>query len=447
MLSRSNWVALLAVCALAACASQNAGTVPSGPRAFASIPIRASATVTHAACTLAPGLKIPLTGTPVVATAFGQLMVDAQGTRYANPSVIFKYAAGRRVYASTGGVAHWYPALAGFGKTIVIHNASGVETLYGDLERATITFSKHGIAGVKAGQQIALSGASNLPFEYARSGSVIAAGTQNNPCGSAANDGASATIDVMPQNVAVYARFHALSVDGVAESPGPYPVSSPDVATPATIASAHVVTPSTLAATVYERSDVWSNYYLVLCGNAAFATGPARYAGPFTYDENNTYVVQAQPSPPPVVFFRDAGDQAAALTAPLPQQAGVPAPAAGCPAAPPANVYVGTSLTYNQVGQTSWVYYWCNIAPDSVTFTSNDPEVAIATPSPLTDYPAPQPNWPPPINHTDFIAKGIGSATIAVADVQCALSNDKPINVVVNATPSPAPAPTPMSNP
>jgi hypothetical protein len=243
----------------------------------------------------------------------------------------------------------------------------------------------------------------------------------------------------------MHVRFHSLWLNGVAASPGPNHSDNPDVLTPSSISTATVNTATTVVPSVYEGGDSWGNYYVVLCGNAAFATGHERWAGPYTYTESPSAVVYTIPSPlPAVVFFTDPGQNGPQLREPLPQPSGKPT-AAPCPAAPPADLYNFPTLTFNEVGQTEWVDYWCATSPDTVTFTPGDPSIVTVSPSPLTVYSSPQPAWPPPPNHADFVAKAIGSTQIVVSDTLCP-NSDTPFSVTVLPTPSPAPVPTPMIN-
>jgi hypothetical protein len=294
---------------------------------------------------------------------------------------------------------------------------------------------------VKAGQPIALSGSSPLLFEYAPAGNIGNAGAQSNPCGT--QSGATASIGIMPANVAVLARFHSLSVNGTPVPPGPDPTSSPDVSTPAGLSVANIDQPATLAATMYEGSDVFSSYYIVLCGNAVFKTGSnPRVAGPFTYTEGTTSIAQVSPSPlPQVVFFRDAGVKGSTLTADLPGQT------RGCPATPPANLYAWASPVFFGAGQTEWVRYVSigGSSGDTVTFTSSQTSVISASPSPLAVFATAPPAWPPPSPRADLTSGVPGTAMIIVFDTQSA-QDDSPINVQVNATPSAAPVPSPLPN-
>jgi len=394
------------------------------------------------------GLTSPVSGKPVVATAFGELLATSKGTRYAYSAVDFAYPAKKNVLSAMTGTARYYPALPNFGRALVVTGAHGAQTLYAGISKVKLAL-KDGRAHVVAGHAMALSSGPVLRFAYAPKGNVVAASARGNPCG-AGNATASGTVSVMPANVAVYARFHQMTIDGVPVSPGPYPSGNPDVATPLTISTTGVTSASTLLPTVYEDSDTWSSYYVVLCGNAVFATGAhERYAGPFPYAESNSYVVDAVPSPlPQVVFFTDPGNNGAQLTEQLPQQTGQSA-ATACPAAPPPDFYVQYRVTFNEVGQTYWAYFWCSL-PDSITLTSADTSVATVSPSPLQDYSSPQPDWPPPAQRADFTAKSAGSTQISVDDPNCPApaptGNGTPFAIVVNPTPSPAPLPTAIPN-
>ncbi len=389
------------------------------------------------------GLSSPVAGAIVVDTAYGELFKTAKGARYVSSVAAFAYPAKKNVLSAMTGTARYYPALTGFGKTIIVTRSDGAQTLYAGIASLKIAFKKN-VAHVLAGHAMALSAGPALRFAYAPAGGVVKASSRSNPCGSG-NTAATATVSVMPENVAVYARFHALTVNGVPVSPGPFPSGNPDVGTPASIASSNVAVPATLSPTVYERSDTFASYYVVLCGNAAFASGPARYAGPYAYANSQTSVVYATPSPlPQVLFFTDPGANGADLTAQLPLPAGQ-ADSAACPAAPPANFYNQYALTFNEVGQTYWVWYSCSISPDTIALTPANTSVVTASPSPLTEYSSPQPNWPPPQYRADFTAKGVGGTTVTPSDSDCP-DNDTAIAVTVNATPSPAPTPTAMPN-
>jgi hypothetical protein len=442
---------LCMVAALAACGQHVAGGAPMTPYGARATQPRAAG-LTHAPCVPLAALHSPVKGTPPISIAFGQLVADSSNTRYAFPGVEYAYHGGKYVYAATSGRATYYASLSGYGQAIVVKSAAGVETLYSGFARPVKQFVKSPRLKVKSGEVIAVAGALPLRFEYAPSGNVLAAGTQSNPCGSG-SDGASGTISIMPSEVAVFARFHALSLDGTPLPAGAYPSGSPDVATPSNLAVSNVIVAHAAAPAVYEHSDVFSGFYVVLCGNVVFAAGPLRSAGPFPYPSPtaSSSAPLVTPSLPPLVFFRDPGRFGAALAAPL------PAPyARGCPAPAPGNFYVFASPAFNEVGQTKYVYYTADtpqpgntpIDNDTVTFTSSDASVVTtnpASPSPLAVFPTAPPPWPPPSPRADITAAGIGTATIAVYDSSCQCT-DAPINVTVNPTPSPAPVPTPIPN-
>lgn len=386
------------------------------------------------------GLKSPVSGTPSVGTAFGQLLQSAGAKSfYASTAVTFAYPSGKHVYAAIGGVATFYKNLAPFGKALVIRNAgTGQQAIYTGFGRVNLKLSKKNVAKVSAGQVIATSSASGLTFAYAPAGDVTQNASRGNPCGTGGAASA-ATISVIPiASPAVYMRFHTLAVNGVQMPPGPYPSGNPDVPTPENVA-ATVVTPASVSATMYEYGDVFSNYYVVLCGNAVFATGPARYAGPFTYDESSTQVTIASPALPPVVFFRDPGSFGSVLTQPLPGTVG-----RACPAPPPANVYT-SSWTFYQVGQNVFEWWWCPVADDQVTISVDNPSVVTASPSPIVVPTAEPTHWPPPSPRADITARGVGFAHITVTDPGCAINNGT-IAVTVAVTPTPAPVPTPVPN-
>lgn len=387
------------------------------------------------------GLKAPVDGGVALDAAFGQLMQNSSKQFYANPGLIYHYASGKAIRAATGGVVKYYAKLAPYGKAIVITAKSGAQTLYARFEKAAVPNGAH----VVPGRQIAVSGADPLLFEYAPKGKVVTAGTQSNPCGSG-NDGAAATITVMPANVATYVRFHTLTFDGVAFTPGPFPTGTGitgDVGTPETITASNVLQTATASGHVYEGNDVFSEYYVVLCGNAVFQTGNARYTQAYPYPTNQP---SAAPSIPPIVFFRDAGAYGRDLTQKL------PAPASqACPAPSPPNGYTITSLTFNQIGQEAYVWFWCP-SPSTETYTSSNTTVVVASPAAVPLATSPPPAWPPPSPRTDFTATGVGTAQIAATNSNAACTgqfpsgDDATFNVTVNATPSPAPVPTPLPN-
>ena len=422
---------LLALAGTVACAERGGGgALPS----FVSAERAAAAPPTHAPCTIVSALKSPVSGTPKIATAFGQLMMNSSKVRYAYPGIALTYRAGRHVYAATRGRATYYTKLAGFGPAIVVRDGrTGPETLYAGFARSVLPAGR--AIKVKAGQVIAVSGSSALIFEYSPSGGVTTAGTQANPCGTGSDNGAGGIITVVPQASPVYARLHSISVDGTPVPPGAYPSGSPDVATPQQLSVANVTVAHSIVPTVYERSNVTGQYYVVLCGNAVFATGNARYTAVFNYGSSD---VLDTPSPmPSVVFFRDPGDQSASLTAPLPPTG------QGCPGPAPANVYT-TTQTFGNVGQTEYLWYWCSATPDTVTFSSNNTNVVTVTPSSLPAFPTSQPNWPPPSPNANIAATGPGSATVSVSDQNCNLNSTFTITV---QTPPPAwPVPTPIAN-
>ncbi|HKE36997.1 MAG TPA: M23 family metallopeptidase, partial [Candidatus Baltobacteraceae bacterium] len=276
--------AFLVLCALAALAACGQRTSPGSDLTPAVVraPAFDDARLAHAPCAIVPMLHSPIKGTSAIVVAFGELRMNSAKTRYAFPGVEFAYHGGKRVLAATGGKATYLGEVSGLGQTIVIQTQSGVQTLYAGFAHPAKAFLKNRHQRVKPGETIALAGMQPLRFEYAPLGDVTSAGTQSNPCGSGSN-AASGTISVMPADVAVYARFHTLSLDGTAESPGPYPSGSPDVSTPSNLFADDVVAAHDAVVSVYEHSDVFSEYYVVLCGNVVFAKGPARYAGPFPY--------------------------------------------------------------------------------------------------------------------------------------------------------------------
>jgi hypothetical protein len=438
------FVLLAGLAVLAACGGRTAAGPSLLPGALgrSGAAARVAHPIAHAPCVFESGLRRPVALSAPVAIAFGQLMVASDSSRYAYPGVAFAYRAGKSIYAATRGRATYLPNQAGVGPSIVVAGAGGMQTLYAGFARPVHQLLK-GSINVKAGQVVAVAGRGNVRFEYAPSGNVLEPGTQANPCGSG-NNGANGSASVLPQNVAVYARFHALSLDATPLPTGAYPSASPDVATPAQLAVASVTTGHTLSPAVYERSDTWSSYYVVLCGNVVFATGPARYAGPFPYPSPTASSAPplVVPSPlPKLVFFRDPGTQGSSLVAPLPS----PYPR-GCPAPPPADVYQLSSQTFYQVGQTEFLWYWCSVQPDTLTLTPSNAGVVSVTPTSLPAFGSPPPpNWPPPSPRADLTATGVGSATIAVSDPGCS-GSDGTIDVTVMATPTPAPVPTVMPN-
>ncbi len=436
---------LCALAALAACAQR----IPSGPGLMPALvpPYAFDVKKTaHAPCTISPPLHSPVKGTPPIVVAFGELLMNSAKTRYAFPGVEFAYHGGKYVFAATSGNATYLPRAAGRGPAIVIKTSNGAETVVSGFAHPVESFLKTSHRRVKAGQVIAIAGMQPLRFEYSPAGKVLDAGTQANPCGSGSNT-ASGTISVMPSNVAVYARFHALSLDGIPESPGPYPSGSPDVGTPSKLLVDDVVVAHSAVASVYEHSDVFSEFYVVLCGNVVFAKGPARYAGPFTY-ANPTASPAAPlvtPSLPPLVFFRDAGELGKTLLTKLPAPYGRP-----CPAPAPGNFYTFAAPVFNWIGQSKYAYYTANsqATGDTVTFAVSLPRVVTvnpASPSPLPVFPTIPPAWPPPSPRADITATGVGNAEITVYDSSCQCT-DAPISVTVKPTPTPAEIPTPIPN-
>lgn len=449
---------LCALAALAACGQRTSPGTGLTPALVGSPLTFDTTTAGHAPCAIASPLRSPVKGTPPIVVAFGELLMNSAKTRYAFPGVEFAYHGGKYVLAATSGKATYLPNVTKLGQAIVVKTQSGVETLYAGFARPVKAFLKTPHRSVKAGQVIAIAGAQPFLFEYALSGNVLKAGTQTNPCGSGGTT-ASGTISVMPVNVAVYARFHTLSLDGTPQPPvvypsGAYPAGSPDVATPSNLSVASVVVTHVAAPTVYEHSDAFSNYYVVLCGNVVFATGAARYRGPFTYPKptSSPSLPLVAPSLPPLVFFRDAGELGKELVAPLPAPYG-----RACPAPAPANLYAFGSPVFNWVGQTKYVYYVVNqpsppatpIPNDTVTFSSSSTSIVTIVPSspsplPVFQY-APMSAWPPPSPRADMTAAGVGTATITVFDSSCSC-NDPSISVTVNPTPTPAEIPTPIPN-
>lgn len=452
------FLVLCAFAALAACGQRISPASDVVPAAFPAPHTFDAAKMTHAPCAISAPLHSPVKGTPPIVVAFGELRMTSSKVRYAFPGVAFAYHGGKYVFAATSGKATYFANVTGLGPAIVIRTQSGVETLYAGFGHAVKAFLKTPHRKVKAGQVIAIAGAQPLLFEYALTGNVLGAGTQTNPCGSG-SDSASGTISVMPAVTAVYARFHTLEVDGtplppVTYSGGSYPAGSPDVATPAILSVANVVVAHSAAATVYEHSDVFSDYYVVLCGNVVFATGPARYHQfAYPHPTSSPAMPLASPSLPPLVFFRDAGELGKTLTAPLPAPYNL-----ACPAPAPANFYLFTAPVFNQVGQQKYVYYTANtpapgststpLAGDTVTFSASDADVVTVnpvSPSPLPVFATAPPVWPPPGPRGHITAAAVGTATITVTDSSCACP-DAPIAVTVNPTPTPAEIPTPIPN-
>lgn len=448
------WVALALLVAFAACAQSRDGAVlpnsgrSSGANAWSKNALRAAA---HAPCTIAGGLHSPVKGTPVVATAFGQLEQTASGTRYAFPAVVFTYQKNRTILAALTGTAYSSKHFRGVsGAAIVIRAGSGAEVLYSGFASSRL---RKRVIAVKAGWPIAYSGGS-FQLTYFPNGNFQTNGIAANPCGN--SNGSSGTIGIMASDVAVQARFHSLALNGVELTPGPYP-TSPDVLTPSSLSAANVTATQNLGATVYERSALPSDYYVVLCGNVAFATGPhLRYAGPFADpDAASSPRPLVTPSPlPKLVFFRDPGSFGSSLTEPL------PAPwSNACPAPAPAFTYGYPAIVFNEVGQTEWAYFWWlppstppSPAPTppsnaTVTLTSTSAAVATASPGIVPMYATQPPAWPPPSNHTTIVAVGTGYATVyGSPSPNCNCQSPAPIGVTVNPPPTPAPVPTPVPN-
>ena len=453
--------AFLILCALAApaaCGQRAASDLGFTPAMEGGPPASGGAKA-HAPCAVLTTLHSPVKGNPPIVVAFGELRMNSAKTRYAFPGVEYAYHGGKDVLAATSGTAAYLGNVKGLGQTLVVKTRSGVETLYEGFARPVETFLKSRHRRVTAGQAIAIAGMQPLRFEYAPAGNVLESGTQSNPCGSGGS-AADGTISVMPREVAVYARFHTLSLDGTPLPPvtypsGAYPAGSPDVATPSNLSVTDVVVAHVAVPSVYEHSDVFSSYYIVLCGNVVFATGPPRYRGPFRYSNptGSPAMPVVTPSLPPLVFFRDAGELGKSLVEPL------PAPyRRACPAPAPGVFYTFASPVFNQAGQTKYVYYEANtpapgssstpIDDDTVTFTSSNNGVVTvepASPSPLPVFPTWPPPWPPPSPRADITATGAGAATITVTDSSCSCT-DSPISVTVNPTPTPAKIPTPVPN-
>lgn len=448
---------LCALAALAACGQRMSPGTGFTPATGTPAWTYDAAKLVHAPCAIVSPLRSPVKGMPAIVVAFGELRMNSAKTRFAFPGVEFAYHGGKYVFAATSGTATYRSNVTGIGPAIVVKTQSGVETLYAGFARPVKALLKTSHRQVKAGQAIAIAGTQPLRFEYALAGNVLAAGTQTNPCGSG-NDSASGTISVMPVDVAVYARFHTLALDGTPLPPttypsAAYPAGSPDVATPSNLTVGSVVVAHVAASTVYEHSDVFSSFYVVLCGNVVFATGPARYHE-FTYPNptGSPALPLVAPSLPPLVFFRDAGELGKSLVAPL------PAPySRACPAPPPANLYAFATPVFNWIGQSKYVYYVANqpsppatpVPNDTVTFSSSSTTIVTIVPSspsplPVFQY-APSSAWPPPSPRADMAATGVGIATITVLDSSCTC-NDAPITVTVNPTPTPAEIPTPIPN-
>jgi hypothetical protein len=451
------FLVLCALAALAACAqrlSPGSELTPAVVRA----PVFDRAKSAHAPCTILSTLHSPVKGNPAIVVAFGELRMNSAQTRYAFPGVEYAYHGGKYVLAATAGKATYFANVTGLGPTIVVKTQAGVQTLYSGFAHPVKAFLHTPHRRVKAGQVIAIAGTQPLRFEYAPSSNVLAAGTQSNPCGSG-SDSAGGTISVMPADVAVYARFHALSLDATPLPPVVYPTNSPfypagspDAATPSNLTVGNVVVAHVVTGSVYEHSDVFSSYYVVLCGNVVFASGPARYRS-FTYPNPTASPAMplVTPSLPPLVFFRDAGELGKTLTAPLPAPYGRP-----CPAPAPANFYFFYSPVFNEVGQSKYVYYTASqpsppatpVPDDTVTFSlSNSGVVTVnpVSPSPLPVFQYAPPGWPPPSPRADITAIGVGPVTITVTDASCPTC-DGPISITVNPTPTPAEIPTPIPN-
>ena len=180
-----------------------------------------------------------------------------------------------------------------------------------------------------------------------------------------------------------------------------------------------------------ENGSVEGPYYWVLCGNVVFASGGnARYWGPVPFPSPSS-------TPPPLVFFRDAGGLDAQLTENLPGTYPHPCPA---PAAPTGN-YLNWVL--NAAGQTVWAYWLSQTATMAMT-SSNTSVVTVSPSTAPVDTAAP---GYPPSPGTYYVITAVGAGTAVINNVNSADgSTPGPIVVTVRATPSPAPVPTPMSN-
>jgi hypothetical protein len=448
--ARLRFLVLALTAAVAACSAHGAGSsyVPQSDRMGASLaaatspspsPTPKAPPLVHAPCAVPAGLGAPLHGALKVETAFGQLLLNTKGTRFSAPFVLLGGAGGQHVYAAQSGTVTYYPNLVGsdgtaYGRGAIITNtANTAQTLYAPLDFKATPKSRKIAAGAALG--IAKG---SLYFQYASCVSlecVLTASKAANPCG-IAND-ATGTISVIPAIVGINTMLDTFKLDGTA-----FPTSAPGgvVGTPLQLSVPTVVAPHTFHFLVKEfrnPGDAWSPYYIVLCGNVAFASGPARYAGPFQF--------LSTASLPNLIFFRDPGAQGASLTAPLPVYGNA------CPAPLPANLSNLYAPIFNERGQSNWGWWCCYPGNDTMNELSSNPAVVTVTPSSVPILPvAPSPSNSPSSGDVYVItaaSPGIAKITSSFGGPTPAPApTPSPIIVTVNPTPSPAPAPTPMPN-
>jgi murein DD-endopeptidase MepM/ murein hydrolase activator NlpD len=377
----------------------------------------------HAACTIRSGYVAPVAGPLVVVTAFGELVVNA-GVRSATQGVDLATTIGKPVRAAQSGRLVFMQNYRGYAKSAILTAKGGAQTFYAPLYGHTFPKART----VKAGQVFAASGAATLHFEITGDAGLAGGATsQLNPCG--LSDGATGTISVLPASPNVSAYFSTFSLDG-----SPVPSASPFGVV--TMTAAAVVPPHTWAYGGVVEPFATGNYYIVLCGNVVFQTGPARFSQLIQFSTTGNPAKL-----PKLIFFRDPGTQGASLTQDLPVY-GNP-----CPAPAPVSGSF-SSWVFNENGQTASGLYWISGdggSGETMLMSSNDTSVVTVAPASVPIYQTAPPSSPAPSNTFTITATGVGSATITNTN-KVSGATAAPISVIVHATPSPAPVPTPLPN-
>jgi hypothetical protein len=432
--NRLRFLAFALVAAGAACSAHMSGGALPSSGTFADTDGRATATagpLVHAPCTIHDGFKSPLAGKLTVVSAFGELTSD-KGLRSVTPGVGLATKVGQIVHAAQAGRAVYLLVRRGV-QEVTVTATDGTKVQYEvllDKNGNGKPFKPH---HVKAFEPLGQSAATTLHFKITVPSAVAGApATQLNPCGPA--DGATGTISLLPVDAATDAVFATFTLNGVL-----LPATAPGglVATPATLSVTQVVPRSSYGFTTYQYGAVPGSYYVVLCGNVVFATGPnLRYAGPIPVPATTSAPFKL----PALVFFRDPGAESALLTEPLPSAYG--APAQPCPGpAPPSTQYGNWVL--NAIGQ-SVIGEWSG-STGTVAMTVTNPSVATVTPNPAPVDLTPPPYPPPPGTYFSITAAGIGTTSITNVNTVTG-ATPAAISVTVLATPTPAPAPTPLPN-
>jgi murein DD-endopeptidase MepM/ murein hydrolase activator NlpD len=118
-------------------------------------------------------LSRPVAGS--IAREFGDSWDDLKGTKTFHAGLDFEAPAGEPVYAALSGRVSEAKHDGALGNTVLIDHGAGLQTIYGHLQRASVSPG----ACVKAGEQIGTAGSSGLVsgprlyFELRREGKPV----------------------------------------------------------------------------------------------------------------------------------------------------------------------------------------------------------------------------------------------------------------------------------